>query len=445
MATTESAASTPTSHAKQVLTGAGFTAVIQAVGLVINYGTQIVLARWLNSHDYGIYSYLWTWTIVLSTMLVLGFPTLGIKSVAAYNAQGEYGKTRGFLHFSLGVVGSVTGLVAGIGILGVLAFDGRVQSDYLQVLPFALAAVIPYAIILVLCDVSRGFNWAVIAFLPKLVAVPLLVFVLAALIWHFSPSMTATMVFGAVLAATWITALVNIIVLYRYAPRAVRESTPQYDTRVWIGAAFPMFLTMLFTTMINQADAIIVGFYETPESVAIYNVAKRVGLLSMALLVAISTLTAPRIATMYAKGEHAALQVLLQRLLPIFFFPSLAVTMAFIFFGDRILGAFGQTYVAGVPLLLVLMLGYLSNAAFGPCTYILSMTGHHASQARIIAVIACVTVVLGFILIPWMGVMGAALASAIGLVSLNIGQWLAGIKLTGIDGSIFCTLRRVDL
>src|SRR6056297_3291954 len=56
-----------------VLRGAAFVMGIRVLGAVIGLTSQILLARWMGAFEYGIFSYVWVWVIVLGIIVPMGF------------------------------------------------------------------------------------------------------------------------------------------------------------------------------------------------------------------------------------------------------------------------------------------------------------------------------------------------------------------------------------
>jgi len=52
------------------LAGAAF--LIRVASAVLAFVSQIVLARWLGSFEFGIYIYVWTWVLLICGMVDLG-------------------------------------------------------------------------------------------------------------------------------------------------------------------------------------------------------------------------------------------------------------------------------------------------------------------------------------------------------------------------------------
>ena len=103
-----------------------------------------------------------------------------------------------------------------------------------------------------------------------------------------------------------------------------------------------------------------------------------------------------------------------------------AIGIVGIWFGaPYLLGLFGPAFAAQHWTLVVLALGTAFQAAGGPSAAILQLTGH---EGRYVPVVAANVVVrlLGFlILIPWLGVLGAALSATLSLAMATIAlNWL---------------------
>jgi len=87
-----------------------------------------------------------------------------------------------------------------------------------------------------------------------------------------------------------------------------------------------------------------------------------------------------------------------------------------------LLSLFGADFVAGYPALIILTAGMIVNAAAGPVGLLLNMTGHQRLCAKIFGTSALINVVLNALLIPQLGIVGAALATAATMILWNL--WL---------------------
>ena len=76
---------------------AGTIFVIRVVSAGLAYLSQILLARWMGGSDYGIYVYVWTWVLLLGSMMDFGISASAQKIIPEYRTRGEHALLRGFL------------------------------------------------------------------------------------------------------------------------------------------------------------------------------------------------------------------------------------------------------------------------------------------------------------------------------------------------------------
>ena len=51
---------------------AGTIFIIRVFSAAMAYASQILLARWMGGSDYGVYVYVWTWVLLLGSMMDFG-------------------------------------------------------------------------------------------------------------------------------------------------------------------------------------------------------------------------------------------------------------------------------------------------------------------------------------------------------------------------------------
>src|SRR5579872_1787490 len=76
---------------------AGTIFVIRVVSAALAYLSQVLLARWMGGSDYGIYVYVWTWVLLLGSMMDFGIASSAQKIIPEYRTRGEQAQLRGFL------------------------------------------------------------------------------------------------------------------------------------------------------------------------------------------------------------------------------------------------------------------------------------------------------------------------------------------------------------
>src|SRR5258705_4394216 len=76
---------------------AGTIFIIRVLSAAMAYLSQILLARWMGGSDYGVYVYVWTWVLLLGSMMDFGISASAQKLIPEYRARGEHALLRGFL------------------------------------------------------------------------------------------------------------------------------------------------------------------------------------------------------------------------------------------------------------------------------------------------------------------------------------------------------------
>jgi O-antigen/teichoic acid export membrane protein len=165
---------------------------------------------------------------------------------------------------------------------------------------------------------------------------------------------------------------------------------------------------------------IILGTHGQASEIGIFQIANRTAMLIAFFLISINTIAAPKFASLYVKGEMQALSKTARQssaLMVIAVAPLLAIM---IIFPESILRLFGPDFGVGAPLLRLLSIGQFINVATGSVGYLLMMTGHERILRLNITIATVINLWLCLWLIPKMGPVGAAIATAAPIAILNI-------------------------
>jgi O-antigen/teichoic acid export membrane protein len=205
--------------------------------------------------------------------------------------------------------------------------------------------------------------------------------------------------------------------------------------------AAPMMLITGFTIINQRADVIMVGAFAGTTSAGIYAAAARLANLLVWGLTAVNMIAAPLFAQLHAEGKLNELQritTLASLGIALFTLPAAAVMLAA---GGWLLELFGKEFIQAYPALVFLVAGQCVNALTGSVGYLLIMTGTQREAAIVVGVTAVMNIILNYILIPWMGLAGAALATASCTVLWNGAMYCIVKNKLAVDPSLFGLLR----
>ena len=109
-----------------------------------------------------------------------------------------------------------------------------------------------------------------------------------------------------------------------------------------------------------------------------------------------------------------------QKSTKLIFYSTTPVLLVLVLFSDTILGYFGEEFVVASFALIILCISRFINAISGSVGYIMQMTDQQKVYQNVIMIAFFINVILNFILIPFYGINGAAIASSIAMVFWNI-------------------------
>jgi O-antigen/teichoic acid export membrane protein len=138
------------------------------------------------------------------------------------------------------------------------------------------------------------------------------------------------------------------------------------------------------------------------------------------VLTSINSIFAPVISQVWSEGKMDELHRLYRFFTKWGLLLSIPIVYMVAFFRKNLLLLFGEEFVAGEQVLLILAIAHFINLSLGSVGMLLQMTGKHVPMLRITIIKTTITVLLMFFLIPTHGLQGAAIAIAIGVVLNNV-------------------------
>lgn len=405
----------------------------------VQFLVTVVLARVLGAEGYGIYAYAYALVMLLSLPAQAGLPNLVLRETARGIAEGRPDLVQGVWRWA-----SQAGALVSVALIGLAAaLLVLLRGGRMGVQEWALAWALSLVPLVVLGNIRgaalRGLGCIVPGQLPEFVIRPGLFLVLAlglGLVSSGRPSAAAAMALHVAAAA--IAFIVGGFMLWRFTPRAVWQTQPQYAGQAWLSSVFPLAIIAAMQTINHQADILILGLFQSDREVGLYRVAVQSATLASFGLQAVNTVVAPRFARLYTKGKMDELQRLATISARVVLSFNVAVTVLFVLFGKVFLiSVFGPAFVASYIPLLILLLGQFINAAMGSVGFLLNMTGHEKDTARVLVIAASINVILNFLCIPWSGMVGAAFASATSMALWNALLWRTARRRLGINTMAF--------
>ena len=394
---------------------AGTIFIIRVVSAALAYLSQILLARWMGGSDYGVYVYVWTWVLLLGSMMDFGISVSAQKLIPEYRASGDHALLRGFLSGSRWMTFIVSSIVSLL-----LAGVVKLSSPWIEsgaVVPLYIGCLtLPAFVVANTQDgIARSHDWMRLGLMPQFVVRQSLIigFTAGAVVLGFNLGATAAMLASA--AAVWTAMVGQMIVLNRRLGETIEAGAKAYDFRGWLAVSLPILIVEGFYLLLSYTDVLLLQQFRSSEEVGVYfAVVKTLALVSF-IHYAMSATTAHRFAEYHATGDKDRLSAYVAHAIQWTFWPSVAATAVLLAFGKPLLWLFGPQFVAGYNIMFIAAVGLVVRSAIGPVERLLNMLGHQHICALAYASAFAMNVVLCVILIPRFGGHGAAAATSIAL------------------------------
>jgi len=403
-----------------VLKGGGAAFTIRILGLGAALVAEVLIARLLGVRSYGEYAFALSLISILAIFAKLGMDNLRVRFIPAYVGSGEWGLLRGVLERSRQCVSVMAVLIAVVMVCVVWLIRDTISHSLLATLLLACILLPVLTVVQVQAGSLRAFKLIIAAQGPGDLLRPLLLaagVVLAVVVLEFPASAPVAM--GANLVASSIVLPLLSFLLVRAIPEQAKRARPQFRTREWILVGYQMLLITGFSILLSRFDIIMLGTLSGTVDAGIYAAATRIAALILLVLNAINTIVAPLISQLYAQGRMQELQRMIAFAARIIFLITLPINLGVIVFGPWMLGLFGSGFISGYAALVILSVGQMINALAGSVGFITIQTGHQKVAAYVFGGSAVLNILLNFILIPAMGIVGAAIATAVTIVTWN--------------------------
>jgi O-antigen/teichoic acid export membrane protein len=411
--------------------------VLRVASAALLYVSQIVLARWMGAAEFGIYVQVWTWVLILGGLSHLGLSMAMIRLLPAYAATGRTADLRGLLRGGRLVALGVGTLLAGLGLLGLWLYGGELSQPIVWPAYLALACIPMFALTDLQDGIGRGRGWMSAALMPPYVLRPLLLLAVMVLANLARLPMTAVTAMAAAIIGTWVSAAVQFVLVERRLAAELASGPRTYDFARWLRISAPLLAIYASELALQNADVVILSMYRGPQEVGMYFAAAKTMALVMFVHYAVGSAIAHRLSSLHATGERAALLRLVRDGINWTFWPSLAVAVVILLLGKPLLWLFSPHFTDAYPVMLILVLGYLARASTGPAELLLNMLGQQKMCAAVLSATALLNVALSCVLVPRLGMMGAAIGTTAGLTVAAMLNWLVARRRLALDISVF--------
>jgi len=400
---------------KKIISSSGINFLFRVFGLGTSFLVTMLISKWYSVDTWGRYSLVFTIAQASAMIFALGIPNALVKIVGNEGLDFKAAKkllVKGVKITLLVSIIPVLLFAFGSGFLSDVVFESHQLRNYFLILTFSLPLFILHELFLYFFVATKNFLkfGLFMFFMPNVVLLLLLAFInYMEYAEHFT--------FFCFMLSILLTVVLEAIFIFEMKPN--REQSAVTSGQL-LKTASPMMFSGIMLYLLNWTDIVILGVMTTEEQVGIYNIAFKIGSAVFIVIVSINTIISPKMAELCGRGDIRQLKKLVHNSTRLVALLSLPLSAGLILLAPFILSFFGEGAIAGQTALIIVVAGVFFSAACGNVDQILNMSGNAVVFRNITILCFFLNAILNVVFIPRYGINGAAIASLITNVFMNI-------------------------
>ena len=396
--------------------------IIKIVGAITGFIYTIILSKQFDAEGVGIYSLALSIITLGLIFSKFGLENALIKFSSIYKER-NVGKTirqlyRDSLFFST---------ITSIFIIIVLIIMAPIISKYIYkkenlMIPLIIMSltVLPTTLLTITTATLKGLGQVKLAMFLESVLATLINILLLILFSTFFKVNNISFIIILYLVGYLITMLLSLYYGKKTKEHYNDKVDSSYKFKKVIEVSLPLLMVSSMNYILSSTDTIMLGLWTTEANIGVYNVAIKITQISSMLLIAINSVLGPKFSVLFANNDKDSIIKIVKKTTHMMLIVGILFFIGIITFGDFILGIFGREFIVGKSVLFITAIGQLIVLATGPVATLLMMTGHEKVHRNNTIFCGIINIILNLILIPSMGIVGAAVATTISLIIKNI-------------------------
>ena len=417
---------------QRIARGAGITIVGTTASLIMGFFSRALIARAISLSDYGLFNLILTVLTISLTVAALGIPNSMPRQIPYYLTR-KREKFPELISTATFII-----LISGVITMGVLfAFSGVISEVFTDpAVSWGLRIIslsAPFTLLTShLVSSALGLGRVRERFYYQQILRPLLWLLGVGFLYIIGPTLRSLLYLWVLLSAfIFLTLAIDIkrLKIVRIKP----AFDPEIAKELTI-FSLPLMLSGILWTFMTKMDTLMVGHYLPSSEVGLYNAAVPLASLLPFMLTAINTLYVPMATPLFAEGNMQDLTRLYQVVTKWILLGTLPFFAVLFVFPETSLGlVFGSKYLAASLTLQVLAIGFMFHTILGPNGLTLTVVGKTGFLTISNTLAVIVDFLLNMLLIPQWGIEGAAVATAVSYLVVNLANsWKIYIE-TGIQ------------
>lgn len=409
-------------YTKTALKGAAIFFVMSLFAGFLGYLVRFVLARKMSLAEYGLFYAVFTLFAMLSIFRDMGIGQALVKYIAEFNVNKKYGMIKGSF-----VIGFMAQMAMSFIIYIILLIFSKQISLYFFHTYDAMPIILLLAVMFILMPIEKIFSFAFQGFqridfnsLIEFVRM-LLVLIFIFIIFRYNASAIAPSL--AYIIAYIIEGFIFAPLFLRTFPQFFKVKavlTKELAKKIFL-FGLPVMIGLVGSMIITYTDTLVITYFRTLEEVALYQVAMPTAKLLLYFTGAISMVVLPMSSELWARKLKQKLILGVDNLYRYSFVLIIPLALLMVTYPEIIIKVFfGQKYVEAAFTLQILAIAGIIYTICLINSNVLSGIGKPKENAKIILIAAIFNLVFDIILVPYIGINGAAIATLASYVIILI-------------------------
>jgi O-antigen/teichoic acid export membrane protein len=398
----------------------GLLQLLSALGQGLMPVTHILIARLFGQETFGAYQA----NLAVVDVAARGGPVGSVGSlhrfIAAHRAAGDADLARRALGTGIRLTVAVSSILAlGLGLLAPVLARAWGEPNLKTTLPIMAPAVLLSALTVVLVAATLGAKVARMNLYVRGLGEPLLLLLGVLAAWGLGGGLSR-LAAAYVVAAALVAALAVGGCARVFGASELRRAVRTERHPGFLRFALPFGAADVLNAVLQRADAVLVTTFAGFDALAVYAAAEFVTRLIANPRYLFDHILAPVIAEALHTGDRARVRYNLALTTRWVTTACVPIAVTVVVLRTEILGLYGGAFAAGAGALIILAISNLVIGCLGLTPYVVSMGGN----SRLLLInnlgAAIVNVVLGLVLVPRLGIAGAAVAVLVSATALQI-------------------------
>lgn len=398
-----------TSSLRKILKGGGISIAGKLIAVLLTFTFNVLVARIYSAEQLGELATLISALDFCSLIIIFGTDTLSLKLLPLLKDKED--RNSFFEKINSSVITISLVLIIIFATLNII-YD---FASWVIILCIAISILL-YPFHNLIKFILRALHKEFKFFISQISNQSLLVLSLLS-IYFFELKLDIIIIYAVSLAFSFFLNLLLNINIFHF--KVKRLSINGY--KKLYSESFPFFLTASTGIIISKSDILLLNLFTTQEQIGYYHISIKLGFILSIFLTSINKFIGPVFSKLYHEKKVDELLQTAKKTTFIIFLLSIPPALVLVLFGENILILFfGKEFSNSYIPMIVIVMSQLVNVFFGSVGVLLDMSGNQKFVFKATLISAVVNIILNLILMPFYGIMGAAIATLSSVILNNL-------------------------